>query len=283
MTDDLELALTHVPAPDFKGRLWAELERRIAAMTTTVAVPAGFRELTPYLLVPDVDRMLAFYAAAFGAQTTYRDEAPRGVHSSFKVGDTTLMMGGPVQDRKAMMHLYVDDLERTVERAVEAGATKTYPITQAPYGERFGVVTDPAGNDWILAERATSTLRHPQMGTVTPYLNPANASGLIAFLEAGLGAQVVERHDHEPRGVAHCKMQIGQSVLELGDPEDRSRAFSVMFYLYVSSVEATYQRAMDAGATSIHPPAKQHYGDYVAAFTDPAGNQWYVAEHSGGQ
>lgn len=247
-------------------------------MTTTVA-PTGFGNLTPYLLVSDVDAALAFYATAFGAETTSRDTTPNGVHSSFKLGDSMLMMGGPVADRKAMLHLYVDDLEGTVQRALGLGATSTYPITQASYGERFGVVEDPAGNLWIIAERATSTLRHPDMRTVTSYLNPKGAAELIEFLKAGLGAEQVERHDRPPRGVVHCKMRLGQSFLELGDPEEAASAFPVMFYLYVASAGVTYERALKAGALSIHPPAKQHYGEHVAAFTDPAGNQWYVAEH----
>ena len=215
-------------------------------MTTTVA-PAGIGNLTPYLLVSDVDAALAFYATAFGAATTSRDTTPNGVHSSFMLGDSMLMMGGPVAERKAMLHLYVDDLEDTIRRALDLGATSTYPITQASYGERFGVVEDPAGNAWIVAERATSMLRHPDMKTVTPYLNPVGAAELVEFL---------------------------------GDPEDGASAFPVMFYLYVASADATYEQALKAGALSIHPPAKQHYGEYVAAFTDPAGNQWYVAEHT---
>jgi uncharacterized glyoxalase superfamily protein PhnB len=75
-------------------------------------------------------------------------------------------------------------------------------------------------------------------------------------------------------------MRLGQSFLELGDPEDGAPAFPVMFYLSVASADAAYERALKAGAVSIHPPAVQHYGEYVAAFTDPAGNQWYVAERT---
>jgi PhnB protein len=248
-------------------------------MQVPIVAPSGFRNLTPYLLAPNVDKLLAFYTAAFGAETTDRVATPNGVHSTFKLGDSMLMMGGPVEGRKATLHLYVDDLEATVQRALDAGAVSTYAITQAEYGERFAVVEDPGGNAWIIADRATSTLRHPDMGTVTPYLNPKGAAALIEFLKTGLGAEQIERYDHEPRGVAHCKMRLGQSILELGDPDDGASAFAVMFYLYVASADATYEHALKAGAVSIHPPAKQHYGEYVAAFTDPAGNQWYVAEH----
>jgi uncharacterized glyoxalase superfamily protein PhnB len=249
-------------------------------MTTTTPAQTAC-PLMPYLLVDDVDALLTFYAKAFGAVTIDRTVAPNGVHSAFRIGDSVLMMGGPIPGRKAMLHVYVDDLEATVERALGAGGRSTYPITLAPYGERFAGVDDPGGNAWIIAERDTSAIRHPDMGTVTPYLNPRDAATLIGFLQGAFGAELLERHDEAPRGVAHCKMRIGEAILELGDPHDRAKAFPVMLYLYVSDVDATYARALGAGAVPIHAPAVQHYGEYVAAFTDPVGNQWYVAQRSG--
>jgi PhnB protein len=44
-------------------------------------------------------------------------------------------------------------------------------------------------------------------------------------------------------------------------------------------VDATYQRAINAGAKSIQPVANQFYGDRNGGFEDPAGNWWWVATH----
>jgi hypothetical protein len=52
-----------------------------------------------------------------------------------------------------------------------------------------------------------------------------------------------------------------------------------MFYLYVGDSHAVYKQALEAGATSIHPPEWMAYGDYVAAFTDPSGNKWFAADY----
>jgi uncharacterized glyoxalase superfamily protein PhnB len=52
-----------------------------------------------------------------------------------------------------------------------------------------------------------------------------------------------------------------------------------MFYLYVSDADAAYRRAITAGATSLHEPADQPYGDRTAAVKDAFGNIWYVATH----
>ncbi len=48
-------------------------------------------------------------------------------------------------------------------------------------------------------------------------------------------------------------------------------------YLYVADVDATYRRALEAGATSLSAPADQFYGDRSAGVVDPTGNRWYIA------
>jgi PhnB protein len=50
-----------------------------------------------------------------------------------------------------------------------------------------------------------------------------------------------------------------------------------MFYVYVNNADATYERAIKAGAKSLFAPADQPYGDRNAGVEDPFGNQWYIA------
>lgn len=50
-------------------------------------------------------------------------------------------------------------------------------------------------------------------------------------------------------------------------------------HLYVKDVEAVYERALEAGATSMYEPAVQDYGDREAGLRDACGNDWYVATH----
>jgi PhnB protein len=50
-------------------------------------------------------------------------------------------------------------------------------------------------------------------------------------------------------------------------------------YLYVDDVDTTYQRALQAGATSVMEPANQCYGDRQGIVKDPAGNYWWIATH----
>jgi PhnB protein len=52
-----------------------------------------------------------------------------------------------------------------------------------------------------------------------------------------------------------------------------------MIHLYVEDVDATYRRALEAGATSVREPADQFYGDRSGGVKDRFGNQWWIATH----
>jgi PhnB protein len=54
--------------------------------------------------------------------------------------------GSPV-----MLHLYVDDVDAVVARAVAAGAKLVRPVQDQFYGDRSGTVTDPYGHVWHVA------------------------------------------------------------------------------------------------------------------------------------
>jgi uncharacterized glyoxalase superfamily protein PhnB len=96
-------------------------------------------------------------------------------------------------------------------------------------------------------------------------------------LKRAFDAQEIEL-DRAPDGtVAHAKLRIGDSVVEMGEARDPFGPMPTMFYLYVNDADAWYRRAVEAGAASLSVPADQPYGDRVAAVTDSFGNQWYMA------
>jgi uncharacterized glyoxalase superfamily protein PhnB len=63
----------------------------------------------------------------------------------------------------------------------------------------------------------------------------------------------------------------------MGEAHGPYQLMPTQFYLYVPEADATYYRALAAGATSIQQPADQPYGDRNAAVKDVFGNQWYIA------
>jgi PhnB protein len=77
----------------------------------------------------------------------------------------------------------------------------------------------------------------------------------------------------------HAEVRIGDSVVMMGEPADESSLMPGMIHLYVDDVDTTYQRALQAGATSLREPEDQFYGDRSAGVRDAFGNVWWIATH----
>ena len=130
-------------------------------------IPRGYRTATTCLTVYDVDATLAFYQAAFGAETltrfTLADEMPAS-HATIKIGNSILALNleAPEQGVFAPMslgasagqiHLYVDDVDASWDRAIEAGAMVHTPIYKALWGDRTGILRDGNGHLWSIASK----------------------------------------------------------------------------------------------------------------------------------
>ena len=117
-------------------------------------IPAGFHSVTPYLLVSDVSKLMEFLTAALGATERYKMPGPNGgvMHAEMQLGDSIIMMGRPQSEedyRRAMLYLYVPDVDATYRGASAAGATSLQELKNEFYGDRRGAVRDPLGNDWL--------------------------------------------------------------------------------------------------------------------------------------
>lgn len=113
--------------------------------------------------------------------------------------------------------------------------------------------------------------------SVTPYLTVSDASRLLEFLKQAFDARETERINMEDGHIAHAEVRIGDSVVMLAEACGPWKAMPAGLYLYVTDTDATYKRAIAAGATSLMEPADQFYGDRNAGVTDPVGNNWWIA------
>jgi PhnB protein len=271
--------LSLAPARNFQNRLRNEL-REGMKMPHVIeqGVRQGFTTLTPYIRVEDIDKMVAYVKRAFGAVETERARGSAGgVHVELRLSECMLMCGGggPVRGREMRhaLHYYVDDVEAVYRRAVEAGGESVHPPVDRSYGERQATVNDPAGNQWYIATPTRAL--DPALRSVTPYLLQKNALELIEFLKVGLGAEEIGIVKSPAGDLMHGALRIGNGAFEIGETD----TWPVGFYVYVPDADALYQRAIAAGATSIHPPVDQPYGDRMGAVKDPNGNEWYIASH----
>ena len=120
--------------------------------------------------------------------------------------------------------------------------------------------------------------------TITPYLVVENVSALIQFLQQVFGAE--SRGDPQYRedgSVKHAEMKIGNSVVMMGEPMDDIGPMPTMLYLYVDDCDATYEKALAAGATSVLELANYPHGDRYGGVKDPVGNIWWIVTHVGKQ
>jgi PhnB protein len=115
--------------------------------------------------------------------------------------------------------------------------------------------------------------------TVTPYLVVNNVAELIEFLKRTFGAEERELLSKPDGGIMHAEVMIGDSMVMMGEPADESEVIPALLYLYVDDCDAVYERALEAGATSLREPEDQFYGDRSAAVDDAFGNHWWLATH----
>jgi PhnB protein len=241
---------------------------------------ANRHAVTPYLTVHQPAGLIDFVSQAFGAIEHFRATGPGGgMHAEVSIGDSVVMIGGAehIEPKPTAIHLYVPDVDQAYERALQAGAKSLMPVEDQPYGERSGGVEDVHGNRWYIATPFVPLQTIAQdLHTVTVYFHPIGAQGFIDFVTEAFGAKELMRHA-EGEMIMHAKVQIGDSVIELGEARYPSQPLPTAIYLDVNDVDAMYEQALKAGGTSMLSPTDQSYGDRNAWVKDPFDNVWYIA------
>jgi len=115
--------------------------------------------------------------------------------------------------------------------------------------------------------------------TVTPYLIVDDPDSMIDFLERGLGAKLLDRHDGPDGRMMHAALQLGDSKVMMGQAAGEWPAMPAMIHLYVDDADALFRQAVAAGAEVLREPEDQFYGDRSGGVKDPCGNQWWISTH----
>lgn len=115
----------------------------------TKRIPKAWHSVTPRLVVEDSAKLVNFLKQAFDATGDFRTDMP----SVITIGDSLVMVSsvGPRDAMAAFLYLYVDDIDETYRRAVEAGAVTLEEPQDLPYGDRRAMIKDPCDNIWQIA------------------------------------------------------------------------------------------------------------------------------------
>jgi PhnB protein len=123
--------------------------------------------------------------------------------------------------------------------------------------------------------------------SVTPHLVIAGASRAIEFYTEAFGAKELCRMPGPDGTIMHAEVKIGDSQVFLAEECPQMGAMSptsiggspVTIHLYVEDADATFDRAIAAGATAKFPPQDMFWGDRYAQVVDPFGHRWSIATH----
>jgi len=130
----------------------------------TQPVPKGFHTVTPSLFVRNASQAIDFYKKALGAEELVRMSGPDGKigHAEIKIGDSVIFLSDEnpswgTQSPQSLggttsgLYLYVEDVDRSFQRAVDAGGQSRMAVTDMFWGDRLGSFVDPFGHNWTIA------------------------------------------------------------------------------------------------------------------------------------
>ena len=124
--------------------------------------PEGYSTVSPYLIAAGAQAVIDFLKKAFDARELRRYDMPDGsiMHAEVRIGDTVVMIGDAGEHWPAVpahLHVYVDSVDETYRRALDAGGVSVQPPQQKGQDpDRRGGVKDPAGNTWWIATQVAS-------------------------------------------------------------------------------------------------------------------------------
>jgi PhnB protein len=117
----------------------------------------------------------------------------------------------------------------------------------------------------------------PQNNRLMPYIIVPNAYKFADFMKSVFGATEQAIIPRSEGVIMHGEVRIGDSVIMFADAGPEIDARPAGLFIYVESVDDTYQKAISMGAHSLREPTHQPYG-YTCGFRDPFGNDWWPVQ-----
>ena len=112
--------------------------------------PQTYNDVSPYLIVTDIETTLRFVEAAFGAERlrfdTHADGSPK--HAEARIGDSVVMIGQAGSAVATHVHVYVPDVQAAYAAALAAGGTSVHEPLDQNDGDLRAGVQDPSGTTW---------------------------------------------------------------------------------------------------------------------------------------
>ena len=113
--------------------------------------------------------------------------------------------------------------------------------------------------------------------TITPNIVVDDAEKALAFLKSAFGFEENYRLTTSGGKIAHCELQLGDSIVNLGESTDGFPSSTLLAQIYVEDSDALFQRSVGAGANVVMPMTDMFFGSREGRVEDPFGNVWTIA------
>ena len=113
--------------------------------------------------------------------------------------------------------------------------------------------------------------------SVSPYLVVKDANGTIEFLKRVFGAAELRRFPDSDGRLIHSEVRIDDTVVMIADSAPEWPPIAAHVHVYVPDVDATYRRALDAGAIGVQEPVQKDDADKRGGVKDDGGTTWWIA------
>lgn len=114
--------------------------------------------------------------------------------------------------------------------------------------------------------------------TISPYLIAAGAQKVIEFLKATFDATDLRRYELPDGSLAHAEIQVGDTVVMVGDAGEEWPPVPCHVHVYVQDVDAVFRKALAAGGTAVQEPTQREGDpDRRGGVMDPTGNTWWIS------
>jgi PhnB protein len=150
------------------------------------SIPEGASVLIPRLVCRNPGAEIDFIVHTFAAAERVRRPGPDGAvaHALLTIGPAMIMIEGewpavpnrapqPDGSSPVVLYVYVEDVDKTVARAVEVGAKVLVPIADQFWGDRIGWIMDPSGHVWTIATRVEETTEEERQARLSRQLAAA--------------------------------------------------------------------------------------------------------------
>jgi uncharacterized glyoxalase superfamily protein PhnB len=113
--------------------------------------------------------------------------------------------------------------------------------------------------------------------SVSPYLIVSGAARTIDFLTRIFDAKEIRRFPGKEGKLVHAEVRIDDTVIMLADGNELWPPVAAHVHVYVRDVDATYKKALEAGAQSVQAPVKKEDEDKRGGVKDSGGTTWWIA------